>query len=70
MFVNRQRLLAKLQGRLGVAEPGAAGGSVQDSPSPPDSSTNVGQGPSSGGSLSSSSRHGITVDIPEVSLDF
>jgi len=38
--VNRQRLLAKLQVRLGVAEPGAAGGSVQP---PPHSSTSVGR---------------------------
>jgi hypothetical protein len=46
---HRQRLLEKLQKRLG-SEPGAA---VNHSPSPPDSGD-------------SSSRHGVTVTIPEV----
>ena len=55
----RQRLLAKLQQRLGNDGGGAA--SNEGSPTPPDSG-------SSSHSLSATSRHGVTVNIPEVPL--
>lgn len=54
---ERQRLLAKLQQRMG-SENGPA--TNQDSPSPPNSSGSS--------QLSASSRHGITVNIPEVGV--
>jgi hypothetical protein len=54
---ERQRLLAKLQQRLGT-EGSPAAGSNEGSPTPPDSG-------SSAHSLSATSRHGVTVNIPE-----
>jgi len=54
---ERQRLFAKLQQRMG-SENGPA--TNQDSPSPPDSSGSS--------QLSASSRHGITVNIPEAGV--